>query len=164
MIHGEAKMLRRRAAAMCPDVKAIRRLLEEATDATWGSQARLAELLGCSPWTIRRWERGTKRPSAAYTVRLRELERRLRERPATINEELRGVAKQEDEASPTKTERPLPLTANAVSVRVEGEQALVSFTLKVPGEKMAREVVEVLVPTSSLLHFSLPDAIARMNG
>lgn len=33
---------------------------------------------------------------------------------------------------------------------VEGDQALVSFALKVPGEEVAREVVEVLVPRSAL--------------
>lgn len=135
MIHGEAKMLRRRAALACPKVEDLLALLEQASESSHALQTRLADLVGCTPKTIGTWKRKKAAPHI-YAPRLIEVEAKLRARLAP--------------KEPACEERPLPLMANVVSVRVEGEQALVSFSLKVPGEEGVRSVCEVLVPRTAL--------------
>jgi len=136
-VHGETKILRRRAALACPDVKELRQLLERATGVAHGSQARLMALVGCSRGALRNWERGGK-VATFFVPKLVEVEATLRAR----------VEAQEREVAPPKPS--LPLMANVVEVRVDGEQALLRFELKVPGEEVAREVAEVLVPRATL--------------
>lgn len=134
-----AVRVRRRDA--CPDVAELRRLLGDALGAARATQAHLAELVGCSLRSIIRWEQGERRPSAGFRPRLLELERKLRARALSIDDELaRGTREPELRAG-----RTLPLVADVVSVDVEGDRALLRFGLKVPGEPEPRTVVEVLV-------------------
>lgn len=133
---GEARMIRRREAAKCPDVGELRRLLIEASGIDFGSQKRLADMVGVLPTTIGRWEKGSRVPHV-YVAKLVDVETKLKARIAPSVEAPRS-------------ERSLPLMANAVDVRVEGEQALVRFALKIPGDDAARSVAEILVPKALL--------------
>ena len=138
-------VLRRKQRQQAVDVRELRHLVEAVMGIpAHGSRLRLAELVGCSSHTVTKWEKG-RRPSLAYVPRLIELEAKLRARKGrSVDEELLG------EVAPIVPAplRPMPLVASAMSVKVEGEQALVTFTLKIPGESMARVVAEVLIPRS----------------
>ena len=134
----------------CPDVAELRRLLGRGMGVASATQEHLAELVGCSPDAIRGWERGRRRPSRVFVTRLAELESRLRARTVSIDEELaRGAPVQAPPPEPQR-ESTAPLFANLVSVTVEGEQALISLRLMVPGEREPRTVASVLVPKAAL--------------
>jgi len=121
-----------------PDVVELRRLMGQAMGVPV-TLKRLTELIGCSLRSLIRWERG-ERPALAFRPRLRELDRMLRAGKFSISEALE-----------TKPERPrAPLVASGVSVTLEGAQALLRFTLAVPGEAVERRVVEIVVPQEAL--------------
>ena len=86
MIHGEAKMLRRRTVAACPDVKALRERLSTYVGLPVTLDY-LASLVGCSPRTIMRLEKGS-RPLPVFAERLAALDRKLGEKTRTLREEL----------------------------------------------------------------------------
>ena len=134
-------MLRRREALACPDVRGLLALVEQVTGAPRGAQNRLADLVGVKHTTISKWAKGAPVPHV-YVAKLVEVETKLKARVET------------PKAAPVT--RPLPLMANVVDVRVEGEQALLRFALKVPGEETAREVVAVLVPRGLLASLTSP--------
>jgi DNA-binding XRE family transcriptional regulator len=132
----------------CPDVKELRRLLGAAMGAEIATQAQLADLLGCTTETIKSWEKGRKKPTRPFVLRLLEIERSLKARRLSLHDEIRlGILPGDAEPRP---ERRAPFVASAVSVVVEGDQALVRFSLKVPGEALARTVAEVIVPRAIL--------------
>jgi transcriptional regulator with XRE-family HTH domain len=89
MVHGEAKMLRRRALAACPDVRALRERLSNYVGLPV-TREYLASLVGCSKDAIKGWEKG-KRPLAVFAVRLAALEKKLGAKTRTLGEELLGL-------------------------------------------------------------------------
>lgn len=114
---------------------------------------RLTELIGCSMRSLIRWEKG-ERPALAFQPRLRELDRMLRAGRFSITEALE-----------TKPDKPrAPLVASGVSLTLEGTQALLRFTLAVPGEPVERRVVEIVVPQDALSMplFKCPMASAQV--
>lgn len=149
MTRDEAKMLLRRTP--CPDVKELRRLLGATMGVEIATQVQLADLLGCTTETIKKWEKGQKKPTRPFVLRLVEIERSLKNRKLSLNDEIRlGIR---EEGTESCHERPAPVSASAVTVTIEGGQALLRFTIKVPGEALARTVAEVLVPSSALVQF-----------
>jgi hypothetical protein len=133
----------------CPSITELLGLLEKALG-TRATRKHLAELVGCSALAVIRWERGTHFPSPAYRPRLLELERRLRERGASLGDELRGAAVPATTPASSPTDGKLPLVADVIGVKVEGGRALLTFGLAIPGEREPRSVAEVLVPLASL--------------
>lgn len=86
MIRGEAKIHRRRALAACPDVKALRERLTNYVGLPV-TRDYLASLVGCSPRTIMRLEKGS-RPLPVFAERLAALDKKLAEKTRTLREEL----------------------------------------------------------------------------
>jgi DNA-binding XRE family transcriptional regulator len=86
VIHGEAKIMRRRAALACPDVKALRQRLTSYVGLPV-TQDYLGRLVGCSGKTVLKWERGT-RPLPVFAVRLAAVEKALAAKTRTLMEEL----------------------------------------------------------------------------
>jgi transcriptional regulator with XRE-family HTH domain len=114
------------------------------------SQLQLADLLGCTTESIKKWEKGAKKPARPFVLRLIEIERSLKNRKLSLNDEIRLGIASEGSTPESRHERPAPFSASAVSVVVEGGQALLRFTVKVPGETLARTVAEVLIPRAAL--------------
>ncbi len=131
-----------------PDPREVRRLLGKAMGVVSATQERLAELLGCSSDTVKDWEGKQRRhrPSRVFRARLVELEARLRARKFTIDDDIFGREVPVESSGPEA--RSLPLTATEATVTLEGERALLRFSLKVPGEADTRTVAEVLVAKS----------------
>jgi transcriptional regulator with XRE-family HTH domain len=86
VIHGEAKMLRRRALAACPDVKALRERLSTYVGLPV-TREYLAGLVGCSKDAIKGWEKGS-RPLTVFAERLAKIDKWLSEKTRTLAEEL----------------------------------------------------------------------------
>jgi DNA-binding transcriptional regulator YiaG len=86
VIRGEAKILRRRALAACPDVKALRERLNDYVGLPV-TREWLASLVGCSLEAVKGWEKGA-RPLSVFAERLVALDRRLSEKMGTLREEL----------------------------------------------------------------------------
>lgn len=131
-----------------PNIAELRRLLERATGSPRGSQARLADLVGCKPESLSSWEKGQHKPSAAYRAKLIEVEKKLKAKKVGVIEELRDAP-----PIPVPTPvvaLPLPLVANRVVASVDADQVLLRFGLKLPGEEEPRQVAEILVPRASL--------------
>ena len=133
----------------CPNVGELRALLGRALGSARATQGHLAELLGVSKGTVRRWERGA-RPGPAFRPRLVDLERRLQSRKASIDEELSG--RQEAVIGLAAPGSALAQSgfASEFSLRVEGDLARFVFVVKLPGEGERRVVADVLVPRGAL--------------
>ena len=86
MIRGETKLLRRRAVAACPDVKALRERLTNYVGLPV-TREWLASAVGCSTDAVKGWEKGG-RPLSVFAERLAALDRKLSERAGTLREEL----------------------------------------------------------------------------
>jgi len=131
----------------CPDVGGLRRLLERAAGTPLGSQARLAELVGCTAESISLWERGGK-PSRAYRPRLVELEKKLKEKKVSLDDELAGRA--QPERPEARVARAAPVFVNVISLKLDSDLALLHFGAKLPGDEEARTVADVLVSRIAL--------------
>jgi transcriptional regulator with XRE-family HTH domain len=131
-----------------PNIRELRRLIEQVTGSRTGSQAKLAELVGCTAETISSWEKGTRRPYPSYRAKLVEIEKRLKAKKGSALDEVRDTPMRATE--PPAVARPLPLVANRASARMDAEQVLLRFALKLPGEDEPRSVAEILVPRAAL--------------
>jgi transcriptional regulator with XRE-family HTH domain len=122
-------------------------LLERVTGTPHGSQARLARLLGCRATTVSTWEHGRARPSPVYARKLVEIERSLHARPLSVVDEIKSARPDVVTTSPALAPSVAgsPLVATSATVTLEGDQALLRFVLKVPGELEPRHVADVLV-------------------
>lgn len=137
-------VIRKRDA--CPNVRELRQLLGDALGVAKATQSHLAELVGCSLWSIIRWEQG-KRPSLAYLPRLVALEKKLQEMKASSVGVASGAEKTASRPGPLL----LPFFASTVSVKIEGNLSYLRFEVNVPSDDDARMVADLIVPTPELI-------------
>jgi hypothetical protein len=120
-----------------PDVKELRRRIGEAMGVHC-TLRKFALLVGASWRSVWRWERGG-RVTLGFRPRLLQLDRLLNEGTFSVEDALDAAAR-----------TPAPLVASTVSVTLQGGQALLRFSLAVPGEETARLVAEIMVPPNAL--------------